>query len=79
MCTCACRSTKSWRPPKTPTIPLIRSPEAWKQRHASSDAGHPEDLAYKIEVFEACDRRSGYEVRAPRIPGLAYREDHDLD
>jgi hypothetical protein len=30
-------------------------------------------LAYKIELFEAEDRKSGYDVRTPRIPGLAYR------
>lgn len=60
-------------------FPLIRSAAAWEARYASSDAGDPEGLAYKIEVFEACDRRSGYEVRAPRLPGLAYREDADLD
>lgn len=60
-------------------FPLIRSAEAWEKRHASSDGGAPEGLAHKIEVFEGWDRKSGYEVRAPRIPGLAYREWDDID
>lgn len=55
-------------------FPLLRSPEAWAQRHASCDGGEPEGLAYKIEVFEAWDRKSGFLIRTPRIPGLAYRE-----
>jgi hypothetical protein len=38
--------------------------------------GEPEGLAYKIEIFEAIDRRHGFIVRTPRIPGLRYR---DLD
>jgi hypothetical protein len=29
-------------------------------------------LAYKIGVFEALDRRNGFDVRTPRIPGLPY-------
>jgi GNAT superfamily N-acetyltransferase len=60
-------------------FPLIRSPEAWERRHDSSDAGDPEGLAYKIEVFEAWDRRSGFALRTPRIPGIAYREWEDID
>jgi ribosomal protein S18 acetylase RimI-like enzyme len=53
--------------------PLIRSEEAWEQRYRWSDAGEPEGLAYKIEVFEAVDRDRGFDVRTPRIPGLQYR------
>lgn len=54
-------------------FPLIRSEEAWADRHASSDGGWPEGLAMRIEAWEAWDRRSGYAVRTPRIPGIAYR------
>lgn len=54
--------------------PLIRSEETWARRYDWSDAGQPEGLAYKIEVFEAVDRERGFEVRTPRIPGLQYRE-----
>lgn len=54
-------------------FPLIRSDEAWAERHLSSDAGQPEGLAYKIEAWEAWEHKSGHEVRTPRIPGLAYR------
>ncbi len=60
-------------------FPLVRSPEAWERRHDSADAGEPEGLAYKIELFEAWDRRSGFTVRTPRIPGIAYREWEDID
>lgn len=56
--------------------PLIRSEEAWERRYHWSDAGEPEGLAYKIEIFEAVSRKRGFEVRTPRIPGLLYR---DLD
>jgi ribosomal protein S18 acetylase RimI-like enzyme len=56
--------------------PLIRSEEDWEHRYHWSDAGEPEGLAYKIEVFEAVDRDRGFDVRTPRIPGLQYR---DLD
>lgn len=54
--------------------PLIRSEETWEGRHHWSDAGQPEGLAYKIEIFEAVDRRHGFDVRTPRIPGIQYRE-----
>jgi hypothetical protein len=36
------------------------------------DAGGPSVLAYKIGMFEALDRASGFDVRTPRIPGLPY-------
>lgn len=52
--------------------PLIRSDEAWEHRYHWSDAGEPEGLAYKIEVFEAVAREDGFDVRTPRIPGLQY-------
>jgi hypothetical protein len=54
-------------------FPLVRSAELWSERHSWSDGGEPEGLAHKIEVFEAADRKSGYEIRTPRIPGLRYR------
>jgi len=56
--------------------PLIRSEETWERRHHWCDAGQPEGLAYKIEIFEAVDRQRGFDVRTPRIPGIQYR---DLD
>ncbi|MFT3771739.1 MAG: GNAT family N-acetyltransferase [Minicystis sp.] len=59
--------------------PLIRSAEAWEQRHTWRDAGEPEGLAYKIELFEAWDRKQGYRIRTPRLPGLGYREWEDID
>lgn len=52
--------------------PLIRSTEAWEQRYRWSDAGEPEGLAYKIQIFEAVARQEGYRVDTPRIPGLTY-------
>jgi hypothetical protein len=60
-------------------FPLLRSPETWAQRHSWCDGGEPEGLAYKIEVFEAWDRKSGFVVRTPRIPGLSYREWEAID
>jgi ribosomal protein S18 acetylase RimI-like enzyme len=54
--------------------PLIRSEETWERRYDWSDAGEPEGLAYKIEIFEAVAREDGLEVRSPRIPGIQYRD-----
>ena len=59
--------------------PLIRSEEARARRHRWSDTGEPEGLAYKIEIFEALDRRHGFTVRAPRIPRLRYRDLDEID
>lgn len=39
---------------------------------AGYDGGGPRVLAYKIGMFEALDRRNGFDVRTPRIPGLPY-------
>jgi hypothetical protein len=58
--------------------PLIRSEENWEHRHYWSDAGQPEGLAYKIEIFEAVDRQR-FEVRTPRIPGIQYRDLDEID
>jgi GNAT superfamily N-acetyltransferase len=60
-------------------FPLIRSEERWALRHSWADGGEPEGLAYKIELFEALDRQSGWEVRTPAIPGLAYRASDAID
>lgn len=54
--------------------PLIRSEETWERRYDWSDAGEPEGLACKIEIFEAVSRQSGFDVRTPRIPGIQYRK-----
>lgn len=59
--------------------PLIRSQEAWEHRYHWSDAGEPEGLAYKIEIFEAIFRERGFEIRAPRIPGIRYRELDEIE
>ncbi|MFL6236182.1 MAG: GNAT family N-acetyltransferase [Thermoanaerobaculia bacterium] len=59
--------------------PLIRSDEAWERRYDWSDAGEPEGLAYKIEIFEAVFRERGFEIRAPRIPGIRYRELDEIE
>ncbi len=54
--------------------PLVRSEENWERRYHWSDAGEPEGLAYKIEIFEALCRQRGFDVRTPRIPGIQYRD-----
>jgi GNAT superfamily N-acetyltransferase len=59
--------------------PLIRSDEDWERRYDWSDAGEPEGLALKIEIFEAVYRERGFEIRAPRIPGLRYRELDEIE
>lgn len=52
----------------------VRPPLDARRVGTIGDAGEPEGLAYKIEVFEAVDRDRGFDVRTPRIPGLQYRE-----
>lgn len=59
--------------------PLIRSKKAWERRYDWSDAGEPEGLAFKIEIFEAAFRKRGFEIRAPRIPGVRYRELDEIE
>ncbi|MEA2600986.1 MAG: hypothetical protein QOF89_1978 [Acidobacteriota bacterium] len=59
--------------------PLVRSEETWEHRYHWSDAGDPEGLAYKIEIFEAVFRERGFEIRTPRIPGLQYRDLDDIE
>jgi GNAT superfamily N-acetyltransferase len=54
--------------------PLLRTDASWDARYDSFDGGAPEGLAGKIEIFEAYDRRCGFEVRTPRIPGIPYRD-----
>ena len=53
--------------------PLLRSREAFDESRGW-DIGGPEVLAYKIAVFEYFDRRHGFGVLTPRIPGLPYDE-----
>src|SRR5882724_1213396 len=59
--------------------PLVRSDENWERRYHWSDAGDPEGLAYKIEIFEAVSRQRGFEVRTPRIPGIQYRSLDEME
>lgn len=58
--------------------PLRRSPEEWERSRWQPDVGAPESLARRIEVFEAVARRDGTKIRAPRIPGLTYRDLEDM-
>jgi GNAT superfamily N-acetyltransferase len=51
--------------------PLVRSAKEWEESRYA-DAGTPESLAYKITIWEAWDRKQGYLVSTPRIPGLEY-------
>jgi GNAT superfamily N-acetyltransferase len=51
--------------------PLIRSHELWDDCHCS-DAGPPEALASKVAIWEAWDRKRGFCVETPKIPGLEY-------
>ncbi|HEX7838348.1 MAG TPA: hypothetical protein VF469_12825 [Kofleriaceae bacterium] len=51
--------------------PLLRSGDDLDDA-AVYDLGGPDVLAAKIGIFEALDRRSGFDVRTPRIPGLPY-------
>ncbi|WP_437630584.1 GNAT family N-acetyltransferase [Sorangium sp. So ce854] len=60
-------------------FPLVRSEDRWRARRDPSSAGEPEGLARAIELFEAVDRSFGFDVRAPRIPGLRYRAYEDID
>lgn len=52
--------------------PLNR-PGPGRERARQSDAGAPEGLAERIVVWEAWDRKHGWRIDAPRIPGLDYR------
>jgi hypothetical protein len=51
---------------------LVR-PEPLSGR-AVGDIGGPEVLARKIALFEWLDRRRGFSIQTPRIPGLPYLE-----
>lgn len=59
-------------------LPLIRSAEAFEQ-YGYGDGGPPEALARRIEVWEAYDRRHGWRVDTPRLPGLTYRTWAELE
>jgi GNAT superfamily N-acetyltransferase len=58
--------------------PLLRTDRSWDERYDHFDGGYPEGLAGKIEIFEAYDRKCGFEVRTPRIPGIPYRDHDDI-
>jgi GNAT superfamily N-acetyltransferase len=51
--------------------PLVRSAEEW-ERSYFADAGPPEALAHKIQIWEAWDKDHGWTVETPRIAGLSY-------
>jgi hypothetical protein len=51
--------------------PLLRAGDDLDEV-AGYDIGGPDVLARKIAIFDYLDRRSGFDVRAPRIPGLPY-------
>jgi GNAT superfamily N-acetyltransferase len=51
--------------------PLVRSAAAWRDSRFC-DLGAPEALAYKISIWEAWDRKHGWQLATPRIPGLSY-------
>jgi GNAT superfamily N-acetyltransferase len=55
-------------------FPLIRSQKEWENRVGYSDGGMPEGLAYKIEIWEAYDRKHGFVVNTPKVPGIPYRD-----
>lgn len=50
--------------------PLVRSEAHWARRHAWSDGGDPEGLAYKIGIFERLAVAARWVVDTPLIPGL---------
>lgn len=54
--------------------PLIGSADEWSAqlRRGGSDLGGPAELAWKIRVWEAWARHSGWRVDTARIPGLDY-------
>lgn len=58
--------------------PLVRSAELARSV-GFADAGPPEALARRIQVWEAWDRARGWRVEAPRIPGLAYPSWEELE
>ena len=51
--------------------PLVRS-QADYERSYHMDGSAPEALAYKIQAWEAWDRKAGFDALTPRIPGLSY-------
>jgi hypothetical protein len=51
--------------------PLLRAGDDLAKA-AGADIGGPDVLARRIAIFDYLDRRNGFDVRAPRIPGLPY-------
>ena len=58
--------------------PLVRSQQDWDRAYHVANAS-PEGLAHQIQIWEAWDRRAGFDVSAPRIPGLSYPTWEELD
>jgi GNAT superfamily N-acetyltransferase len=58
--------------------PLVRS-ESERASYKHWDAGPPEALAHKIEIWEAWARRHSWVVRTPRIPGILYQDWEEID
>lgn len=58
--------------------PLVRSEASWEQCYYA-DAGPPEALAYKIQIWEAWASHRGWPVRTPRIPELRYPTWEELE
>lgn len=52
--------------------PLLGTPDEFAA--AGGDIGGPPVLARKIAIFEWIDRKQGFAVHTPRIPGLPYDE-----
>jgi GNAT superfamily N-acetyltransferase len=55
--------------------PLVQAGE----EPSPDDCGPPEALASRIQIWEAWERSKGWNVDAPRIPGLAYPTWVDLE
>jgi hypothetical protein len=53
--------------------PLLRSADKLVAARGG-DIGGPEVLAHKIALFEWSDRKQGFAIQTPRIPGLPYAE-----
>jgi hypothetical protein len=58
--------------------PLYRSAEAWARSASEFDVGGPEALSRRIELFEALARRDGLAIKAPRVPGIRYRDMEEI-
>jgi len=59
-------------------FPLVASQAEWEEEMGWCDGAMPVCLAYKIEVWEAYERKQGFLVNTPKIPGLQYRKWDEL-